>query len=209
MPFEAPLISAIMPTRGRPSFARNALACFLAQTWPNKELVIVDDSLDTSFPDSPAREGIRYLSIGHWLTIGAKRNRACAEAEGEIICHWDDDDWSSPARMADQVERLISSGADLTGYTDMEFRDGSSRWFYGGFDDYVLGTSLMFWRRAWRERPFETINSGEDLLFQAGRRIAAVPSRGLMLGTIHSGNTCPRSLSRPPWRKLTEAACCA
>jgi hypothetical protein len=43
---------------------------------------------------------------------GEKRNRAAAEARGEIIVHWDDDDWSARWRLRYQVEELVArSGA--------------------------------------------------------------------------------------------------
>ncbi|WP_159462607.1 glycosyltransferase [Caballeronia glebae] len=37
-----PLISCIMPTYGRPAYVDEAVAMFLAQDYPNKELIIVN-----------------------------------------------------------------------------------------------------------------------------------------------------------------------
>jgi hypothetical protein len=68
-----PLVSAIMPTRARPQFAREAVDLFLAQTWPNKELVILDDEEHPSFPSGIAGDGIRYEQLRFTLTVGAKR----------------------------------------------------------------------------------------------------------------------------------------
>ncbi len=44
--------------------------------------------------------GVRYLQLPQRASIGAKRNLACAEARGELIAHWDDDDWYAPARLS-------------------------------------------------------------------------------------------------------------
>lgn len=186
------LVSAIMPTRARPQFARQAVEYFLAQTWPAKELVILDDFFAPSFSAAPVGEGIRYLSERHKLTVGAKRNRCCSEAAGEIICHWDDDDFSAPGRIADQVTRLLESGAEITGYSEMEFRNGVKRWLYRGANGYMLGTSLMYWRETWKRRAFTDLSVAEDLLFQAGRQSIAVPAGRLMWASIHAGNTSPR-----------------
>lgn len=181
-----------MPTRARPQFARQAVEYFLAQTWPAKELVILDDFFAPSFSVPPVGKGIRYFSERHKLTVGAKRNRCCSEATGYIICHWDDDDYSAPGRIADQLPRLFDGEAEITGYSEMEFRNGVKRWLYRGMNGYMLGTSLMYWREAWRRRPFENVAVSEDLLFQAGRKSVSVPAGHLMWASIHAGNTSPR-----------------
>src|SRR5262245_29017995 len=99
----------MMPTRGRREFASQALACFLAQTYPAKELVILDDADDPSFPN---KEGlprddasIRYL-VGARRTIPIKRNLIAEAAAGELICHFDSDDWQHPERLSTQVKFL-------------------------------------------------------------------------------------------------------
>ena len=47
------------------------------------------------------------------MPIGAKRNIACELAQGEVIAHWDDDDWMAPAWLGSQVETLLSKGAGI------------------------------------------------------------------------------------------------
>jgi len=39
--------------------------------------------------------------------VGAKRNLACDLANGDIIVHWDDDDWMADWRLSYQVEQLM------------------------------------------------------------------------------------------------------
>ena len=176
-----PLVSAIMPTRARPQFAREAVDLFLAQTWPNKELVILDDEEHPSFPSGIAGDGIRYEQLRFTLTVGAKCNIACSRAQGEIIIHFDDDDVSAPGRMADQVERLMSSGLDLTGYNEMLFFDGTVWRMYAGRKDYILGTSFCYLKSAWERHPFTWANIGEDLCFQRGIPHTAAPA-GAQIG---------------------------
>jgi glycosyltransferase involved in cell wall biosynthesis len=58
----------------------------------------------------------RYIHFGIKHSIGAKRNLGCEAARGEIIAHWDDDDYSAPGRLEDQVRRILTSGKAVTGY---------------------------------------------------------------------------------------------
>lgn len=190
MPSEYPLVSCIMPTRGRRAWAAEALQMFQHQTYPNKELVIVDDFADPSFEQAPA--DTVYI-VAPSSTIGGKRNLACSRASGQIICHWDSDDMYSPERIASQVAQLLASEADLVGYHIMPFveADGQRRTFmYHGSISYPIGVSMMYWRDSWAAKPFEAVNVGEDSAFLAGRKCAAFDgSDGLIVAQIHGGNT--------------------
>ena len=48
-------------------------------------------------------DSIRLVHIEEGRTVGEKRNFGVSRACGEIITHFDDDDWSAPARLADQI----------------------------------------------------------------------------------------------------------
>jgi len=203
------LISAIMPTRARPLFITAALDCFISQTWYEKELVILDDSDCPSFATPPQIEGVRYYRMAQRLAIGAKRNICCSRAEGDVICHWDDDDYSSPYRMEEQAERLIKTGAMVTGYHSMRFTDGARWWQYAGSEkDYALGTSLMYRREYWEAHPFPADkNVGEDSDFihparQAGT-IACGDADGFMWARNHSQNTDERKMG-VLWREISD-----
>src|SRR5581483_6186815 len=90
-----PLVTCIMPTADRRHFVAHAIRHFLAQGHPRRELVIVDDGADSVADLVPADTRIRYLRLSARATVGKKRNLACAAAAGEIIVHFDDDDWSA------------------------------------------------------------------------------------------------------------------
>lgn len=203
-----------MPTRGRPEFAKRAVDQFAAQTYADLELIILDDTDVPSFPQYRDYCGgvrvalwctgkpVSYWRVDGRLSVGAKRNIACSRARGEIICHWDDDDISAPGRIADQVARLLETGKQVTGYSDMEFVEpDGTRWMYTAPEsmvDYALGTSLMYRRDYWREHAFESLNVQEDNQFVWAARVAgsivSVPAHGLMTATIHPGNTSVRQL---------------
>jgi glycosyltransferase involved in cell wall biosynthesis len=195
------LVTAIMPTRGRQRWASEALAMFLAQDYPLKELVIIDDLSDPSFLHPP--EGAIYERAGR-LNIGAKRNLACSRANGDVICHWDSDDMYRPDRISSQLERLIASNADLVGYNAMDFVDASTgkRYEYHGTPGYCIGVSMMYWRDSWQKRPFDPIDVGEDNAFMAGRTCVSSESDGQIIARIHDGNTSDKRqhMNTKQWR---------
>ena len=102
---------------------RQALAYFERQDYPNRELIIVDDGddrvSDLISPDSQ----VRYLTVPQNTSIGAKRNIACEQARGDIIAHWDDDDWYAPHRLEHQIAPLLAKQADMTGLETSRFFD--------------------------------------------------------------------------------------
>lgn len=110
-----PLVSCIMPTYNRRPFVPHALQYFLQQDYPNRELIVVDDGTDAIGDLTENLPGVRYIRLPARKTIGAKRNLACEHAQGQIIAHWDDDDWYSSDRLRYQVMPIIAGKADLTG----------------------------------------------------------------------------------------------
>lgn len=203
---EFPLVSAIMPTRGRREWAAQALAMLEAQDYPAKEIVIVDELAEPSFAEPPSGAVYVYKSG----TIGTKRNVACANARGEIIIHWDSDDIYATNRISSQVEQLIDSGADLVGYNSMPFveADGEMRrGTFTGIPTYILGVSFCYWKRFWQERPFlAEAHIGEDNEFRRKRedRCKVFPCDGLITMRVHCGNTSdkkgPLARDKASWR---------
>lgn len=204
MPYEMPLISAIMPTRGRRQWAAEAVEMFREQTYSARELVIVDDALEPSFDSAP--EGTVYVRAGR-ISLGAKRNLAASRAGGEIICHWDSDDLYAADRIEHQAAVLFAHPeAQIVGYHQMEFVDGEQRYLYDGPEGYCIGVSMMYWRETWRKAPFRLMDNQEDNAFLAGKRAVSVPASGRIVARIHNGNTDRnrrRNLNCPPWRLLS------
>ena len=110
-----PLASCIMPTADRRTFVPQAIAYFLRQDYPNRELIVVDDGTDAVADLIPPDPRIRYIRLARKQTLGAKRNLACQEAWGETIVHWDDDDWMAPWRLSYQMVSLLKQQADICG----------------------------------------------------------------------------------------------
>jgi glycosyltransferase involved in cell wall biosynthesis len=196
-----------MPTYNRRPFVPRALTYFLRQDYPNKELVIVDDgpeSVADLVPDDPRT---RYVRLPHRLCLGAKRNECVRQARGDLILHWDDDDWMAPHRIRYQVEALLREGAEVCGVRRMLFHEPATgaTWLY----DYptaerrwVIGGSLLYTRDFWRRLPFPDIQVGEDTRFVWGReldRLVVLPDLTFYVALIHPGNTSPKVCTGSYW----------
>lgn len=123
-----PLVSCIMVTSNRPEFVQQSILFFQRQTYPNRELLILDDSTveDLTLLIS-GDERIRYFRLPNKLSIGAKRNRGCELARGTFIAQWDDDDWYAPDRLRAQIEPLLSGTAQISALSAGVFLD-LNRW---------------------------------------------------------------------------------
>src|SRR5512137_858450 len=163
-----PLVTCIMPTANRREFVPAAVACWREQAYRNKELVILDDGEDRIKDCIEPDERITYLAVSPRISIGEKRNWCCRLAQGEIICHWDDDDWSAPERISDQVARLLESGKPITGYGTLLFWDvdaARAKRYKATVKNYVCGTTLCYRRELWQKHPFKDKTTSEDNAF--------------------------------------------
>jgi glycosyltransferase involved in cell wall biosynthesis len=164
-----------------------------------------DDVSDLLPADDPS---ISLIHIEPGYTIGEKRNFGCDRADGEIIAHWDDDDWSAPDRLEDQVRRLQESRLEATGYQHVLFTNGTQWWKYHGIANYAVGTSLCYRKEFWRQNRFPARQVGEDGHFvaraNAERQLIAVDAGELMVATVHAGNTSPRSIHGEQWELLRD-----
>jgi O-antigen biosynthesis protein len=233
-------------TRNRRKWLPKAIQCFLDQTYPWRELLIVSDGEDVrdlvpevdvfgvgfaGLPDSetemrgdsrraPAKPrrrargpySIRHIHLEGSANIGEKRNFGCDRARGDLIAHWDDDDWSAPGRLADQVERLTGSRKAVTGYRSMrfvtEYSGGPRHWFLyeNKPPTYALGTSLMFRRDWWIGHKFPAKQICEDQDFVATAmlhdELTTAPAGELMYATMHDANTSPKIATGIAWKEL-------
>lgn len=198
-----PLVCCIMPTKNRREFVPKAIEYFLRQTYPNKELVIGEDSSEDSAYQSlnqsaATPDQVHYVWCESGLTLGHKRNTLVELAAGDLIAHWDDDDWYGPTRLADQVAAMQATKTDVCGLDSPLFYDlrtGQS-YRYHFADGCPYGATLMYTRDFWARRPFGDIQVGETGPFMEGRHVRALDCANgdWFVGMLHDGNTCPKAL---------------
>ena len=206
-PPSAPLVTCIMPTCNRRQFIPGAVERFLSQDYACRELLVVDDGEDAIADLLPADERIRYLRLPRRLTVGAKRNVACQSARGELIAHWDDDDWYAGDRLSRQVRALHDSGADVCGTSWLYYYDPAAlaAYEYGYAQPahaWLAGNTLLYRKEFWRRHPFAEVQVGEDTRFVA----AAAPGKvhdlrfpALCVGWIHAGNVSAKRVGGSYW----------
>lgn len=212
-----PTVCAVMLTRDRPELAARAVECFRRQTYERKSLVCLDTGEQ---PHALLHVQTNYMPKWRGQCIGFLRNGINALAgNADILVHWDDDDWSAPTRIAEQVAHLQESGADMVGYREMIFwrtaQDGGEAFHYvNGNPGAALGTSMCYWRRTWERVKFPNLHVGEDLIWTcnltaAGMKVRGVssivsagpprpdgliPANARMVATIHGANTTSRGI---------------
>jgi hypothetical protein len=103
-----PLVSILVRTMNRPAWLREALATCAAQTYPNVEVVVVEDGPATSRAVIDAiapRLAVRFHATGERVGRARAGNLALAQARGEWLNFLDDDD----VLFADHVEVLVEA----------------------------------------------------------------------------------------------------
>lgn len=198
-----PLVSCIMPTYNRCRFVAQAITYFQQQSYPQRELIVVDDGDEPVMDLLPDDLRIQYIRLNTKQSIGAKRNLACEAATGEIIVGWDDDDWYGAHRITHQVEPLITDTADATGLGNSLLLTLSDKQFWcctpslheEMFYQGIIGGTLVFWKQFWQQGVrFPDSSLAEDAVFQKclleqGAYLKKLSNPGVFVYIRHNTNS--------------------
>ena len=165
---DTPLVSCIMPTYGRPAYIAEAIEMFLAQDYPAKELILLNDCPGQTFRCK--LPGVRVVNVPRrYPSLGEKRNAAIEMAAGEIIAVWDDDDVHLPWRLSFSMSEMRRLHTEF--YRPAEF------WAYWGnaalhhnqaVDYWVSHGLVLFTKDLWkRSGMYPAQGVGEDAVFFA------------------------------------------
>lgn len=202
-------VSCIMPTADRPEFVIKSIEYFKNQDYNNKELVIVDDGRESIGHLIPLNDPeVRYIKLSRKRLLGAKRNLACQLARGEIIIHWDDDDWVSNRWISLQVASLKKHNADITGLSELFFWEPEAdAWTYqylGNRKPWVHGGTLCYTKKLWARNQFPEVQIGEDIRFLwSGVQKKVVPHefKSHYVALIHKNNTSSKKYKDAQWER--------
>ncbi len=162
----------------------------------------------------PDEKRIRYFYLGRdHRTIGTKRNFACERSRGDLIAHFDDDDWNHPDRVSFQVGALLAEGAEVCRLSQLSFFEINTKVAWLCRTPALLhpslslglpaGCTFLYRRDYWSSSPFPDISLGEDMAFIApdGRRdfSVLVPDYRLHVTMIHGSNTSDYSRKSSYW----------
>lgn len=205
----ASLVSCLMVTGSRPKRARLAIECFLRQTYERRELVIVDDGTSDELADHVARLADQRIHMVRLpsddLSLGQLRNIAVDHAQGDVVCQWDDDDLSDPARLTEQAGLLLELDLDacfLERWT-MVWTDGPRV----GIGTRRLWEGSMVARRTSLPR-YPDLRRGEDSpvaeeLATKGR-VALLDRPDLYIYLVHGANTFPQTHFDAHWAAASD-----
>lgn len=174
-----PLVSVVIPTYKRPDKLRRATRSVADQTYPNIELIVVDDHSPKPAEDTLATESFDDLDLvclRHEENRGANqaRNTGIRESDGEYIALLDDDDDWRPEKLSRQVEVFENSDDDVgVVYTGCEYD-------YGDYTRDVIFTCEgdvtedLLVGKSFGE--FSTLMVRTDVVFEAGLPDERFPS---------------------------------
>jgi hypothetical protein len=110
-----PKVSCICPTRGRFETLRQAIAFFLLQDYPNKELIIFNNHPVPITPHPKlAKHNVKVVNAGDYsgrsMEIVYAHTLHHVSLDAEYISVWDDDDMYFPWHLSDNIKKLQESG---------------------------------------------------------------------------------------------------
>ncbi|MEX2478147.1 MAG: glycosyltransferase [Gracilimonas sp.] len=107
--YDIPLVSAIVTTQNRKELLKRALNSVKKQTYPNIELIVIDDASDESVKEiiDPYTAHMKVILHRNKVSQGAciSRNKGIELASGKFVAGLDDDDeWTDQ-----RIEKLVGS----------------------------------------------------------------------------------------------------
>jgi glycosyltransferase involved in cell wall biosynthesis len=161
-----------MPTMPvRRLFIHQAIGYFLRQSYPNKELIVVDDAPGDPDDFKGYPSSVRYITKDGNILTGAKVNHGIEHASGDIIHKMDDDDWYHPEILSDLWRLMLPDpentitrlyGSAILFLLEWRLKITSEK-------PWLIGASIMFNRKLWKRNKFDEKDlSGSDYKFRKG-----------------------------------------
>ncbi len=126
------LVSGIITTHNRADLLPRALDSVINQTYPNMEVVVVDDGSVDETPQVMQRyqkeHSIKYIRLEESHGPGKARNKGIEEASGIFIAGLDDDDVWHEERISEMVEAYSDDYAFVTSDNEMVYPKKSVVW---------------------------------------------------------------------------------
>lgn len=192
-----PLVSCLCVTSNRVPYLQQSIDCFLHQSYPNKELVVVckeDDHQTHDFINSLENDQIKLEIIpkGEKLTLGELRNVSIQNCSGDFFCTWDDDDWYHPDRIALQLQQAIDNKFPATMLTNIIIFDVPRDQAY--FSHFRLWPQTLLANiKVFDKVKYPAQNKSEDLeylnLLHINSKVFPHVNPGLYIYRYHGSNT--------------------
>ena len=184
-------VTIVIPCYNYAHYLPQALDSALAQTYENKEVIVIDDCstdntqelMQTKYPN------VRYIRHEVNQGLSATRNTGLKMFDGEWIMFLDSDDWIDKDLVQLSVDWGNSKGVDIVAVWQQEFGERADTHHFHpnpAFDDFMTGNKIncssMFRRRVYEKiGGYDiTLKSYEDWGFwlratKAGFTVATIP----------------------------------
>ncbi len=125
-----PLVSVVIPNFNYGDFLAEAIESALGQTYPNVEVIVVDDGSSDSSPAVIASFAGRIRPVAKENGgLSSARNAGIRVTRGDLLLFLDADDILAPGAVEGLVSAYTACGSgDRLVYGDSLFSDGSAAW---------------------------------------------------------------------------------
>ena len=217
-----PTVSIITPTYNRASYIAEAVESVLKQTFPDWELIVVDDgSIDNTkqvielYTKTDKR--ILYIWQKNGGTVNA-RNTGLAQVQGKYVAFLDDDDRWLPDKLKIQVDLMETNLEIGFCYTRFQiykkignslektklFPHSLARQFEDLFDNFIAPSSAMFRKTVFNQvggfNPFYRKCEDFDFWLRAGQVCKIAPIDQVGVFTVMDGRSHDASNEIEVWK---------
>ena len=134
-----PKVSIVIPTYRRPDTLDRAVNSALGQTYPNIEVIVVDDNnpetegrllTEEKMSEFSTDSRVRYIQHEHNKNGSAARNTGVYASQGDYVAFLDDDDEYLPRKIESQLKALEGRGCEWACcYSKFAIRQSGKRLF--------------------------------------------------------------------------------
>lgn len=123
-----PLVSIIIPVYNAERYLDACLNSAVNQTWPDKEIIIVDDGSTDHSLAIAKKQACKWIKVFYQQNKGASaaRNKGLQEAKGDYIQFLDADDILSADKIEKQVLQLQTKPGYIAVCSTVHFADGAN-----------------------------------------------------------------------------------
>ena len=176
-PLPRGLVSIVTPTKGRQALHKFLYQSFQHQTYPQKELIILDtDEKVSPFFSQLNDTRVRYIHQPELkIPLGAKLEELIKLAQGEFVARFDDDDYYGPQYLETMIDFMIREGADFVKL------DG---WFtYMEVDNH-----FFYWHARQASKPAFLLDPKQSMRFYENRDPAVADYLGFGFSQVFRRN---------------------
>jgi len=170
---DAPKVSVVMPVFNASDTIRVALESLLAQTWPNLEIVVVDDHSTDETSDivrslARAHQQILPVRLGRNQGAYAARNEGLRHVSGDMIMTHDSDDWSHPQQIEAQARALIAPSRIMGTFSSWS-RTSRDLYFTGPWRPGAARIDLNYSSLLFKREAMESLGAWDKVRVAADR----------------------------------------